>query len=683
MGIVIIVQLFSLQIVNGAEYRETSNTRLSREGKIEAARGAISDRTGTTLVSTDLGFSVEMYKTNADDDTLNNSILLMTNILKQNGDTYINPFPISINPYEFLFGTEEELAEWREKYDIPATASAEEAFYIFRDKYNIKTDDPEEISQILAIRYAITTDGYSATRTLPISSSISSTSAVQLKEMSQDLTGVNVIQEPIRKYYTGSLASHIIGYVQRIRDKNVEEFESRGDTYEYENDDKVGQTGIEYVFEEYLRGQDGVKQIEMSVDGTITGEYTAEEAIGGANVVLTIDANLQEITENALAANIEKIRTGGFGKVYDAEGGSAVVMNVNTGEILAMASYPDYEPELYYKGITQSKLDEYNAGHNVLFRAIQSAYAPGSTFKMITAVAALESGVTTVSEKINDNGPYPLEGAQKLPACWYFNEYGRGHGLLNVVGALEKSCNYYFYEVANRMGIDTLEKYARFFGIGSKTGVELSSENAGTVASRENLKELTGDSWTTGHTLNAAIGQGINNVTPLQMAKYISMIANGGKKINTTIVKDIILSNGTYVAHSEIEEFVNKKLNIPEDTTEDFEISEETIKAVLQGMLSVTDDAGGTAYQVFQDFNIQVGGKTGSAEAENNKVHAWFVGFAPFNDPEIAVVVMVENGGHGYYTAEVVREIIAEYFGMNVQEVKEAMTASSEVESFR
>lgn len=685
VGIIILVQLFNIQIVNGAEYRETSNTRLSREGKIEAARGSISDRTGTTLVSTDLGASVEMYKTNVDDETLNNSILLMTNILKQNGDTYINPFPISINPYEFLFNTEEELAEWRKTYKIPDAASAEEAFYLFRDKYNIQNDNPEEIAQILAIRYAITTEGYSTTRTLQISPSITAESAIQLQEMSQSLTGVRVVQEPVRKYYTGNLASHIIGYVQRIRDKNVEEFKARGDNYEYEPDDKVGQTGIEYVFEEYLRGQDGIKQIDMSVDGTITGEYTAEEAIGGANIVLTIDANLQGITERALAANIEKIRTGGFGTVYNAEGGSAVVMNVNTGEILAMASYPDYTPEYYYQGITQAQLDEYMPGRNMHFRAVSSAYAPGSTFKMITAVAALESGATTTTEKINDNGRYPVEGIteyNKLPACWIYNSYGHGHGPLNVVGALEKSCNYFFFEVASRMGIDVLEKYARFYGLGSKTGVELSSETAGIVANKQDLKDATGEIWSQGHTVSAAIGQGRNNVTPLQMARYISMIANGGKKVNTTIVKDVILSNGTYVSRSEIEEFVNKKLNIPEDTSENFEISEETTRAVLQGMLSVTDDAGGTAYQVFQDFNIQVGGKTGSAEA-GTKVHAWFVGFAPFDNPEIAVVVMVENGGHGYYTAEVVREIIAEYFGMNVQEVKEAMNVSSEIESFR
>lgn len=625
-----------------------------------------------------------MYKTNVENQVLNNSILLMTNILKQNGDTYINPFPIQINPFGFVFNTEEELAEWRKVYKIPETASAEEAFYLFRDKYEIQSNDPDEILQILAIRYAITTLGYSTTKSIKIANLISPESAVQLQEQSQELTGVSVTQEPIRKYHTGNLASHIIGYVQTIRKENIEEFEKNGDEHKYQNTDKVGQTGIEKVFEEYLRGEDGTKQIDMSVDGTITGEYISQEAIGGANIVLTIDANLQRIAEQALAANVEKIRNGGFSQVYDANGASVVVMNVHSGEVLAMASYPDYNPEEFYiGGISNSRWAELNDSikaplHN---RAIQSTYAPGSTFKMVTAVAALESGVVGVKETIDDNGRFYVADDYQ-PACWLFNEYGYGHRRLNVSGAIEKSCNYYFFEVSKRMGIDVLEKYARFFGLGSKTGIELSGEKKGTVANRAEFEEKTGNRWTLGYTVSAAIGQGDNDFTPIQMAKYISMIANGGQKIKVSIVKDIILSNGTYVARSEIDDFTKKKLNIPDDTSENFQISDETKRAVLNGMLSVTDDEGGTAYSVFQDFNIHVGGKTGSAEV-GNKVNAWFVGFAPFEDPEIAVVVTVENGGHGFYTAEVVRDLIAEYFGMNVQRINENMSASSEIETFR
>jgi len=680
IGVIVLIRLFDLQIINGQEYREDSNTRLSRESTIEAARGSFTDRYGNVLVSTDMSFSLEMYKTKVEDEQLNNSILLMTTILENNGDSYLDTFPISIEPFEYHFESDEKLAQWKKTYKIPETASAEEAFYLMRDKYKIETDDIKDIRKILSIRYGITTTGYSATKSISISEKISRESAIQLQERSQELTGVNIVKEPIRKYHTANMASHILGYMGRIGPKDLEELEKSGDNYEYKTTDKIGKTGAEKVFEEYLRGEDGVKQIDMSVDGTITGEYTAKEAKGGADVILTIDSNLQKITERALVTNIEKIRTGGFSQRYDTKGGSVVVTNVKTGEILAMASYPDYEPELFYNGISNEKYAEYDKNpltplHN---RAISSPYAPGSTFKMITAIAALETGVTNTTERINDSGPYP---AAHHPACWYYNTYRRGHGPLNVTGAIEKSCNYFFYEVSNRMGIDNLEKYASYFGLGQKTGIELYNERTGVLANRR-ITESKGTSWMVGDTLVASIGQGYNNFTPVQMAKYISMIANGGKKIDLSIVKNVIRADGTQVPESEIKEFTNKKLGIEPNNTEDLQISEQTINAVLEGMRSVTSDEGGTAHSVFSDFDIVVGGKTGSAETTNGDVNAWFVGFAPFDDPEIAVVVIVENGGHGSYTAEVVREIIAEYFGMNLQQMTgiEDMSAENEME---
>ena len=622
-----------------------------------------------------------MYKTKVEDEQLNDSILLMTLILESNGDEYVDTFPISINPFTYNFDSEEALAEWKKTYKIPETASAEEAFYIMRDKYKIKTDDINDIRKILAIRYAITTRGYSTTKSMKISDEISRQSAVQLQERGEELTGVNIVIEPIRQYHVGNMASHILGYMGRISDTDEKELEEKGDSYEYQPTDKIGKTGIEKVFEEYLRGEDGVKQIDMSVDGTITGEYTSKEAIGGADVVLTIDSNLQKITENALAANIQKIKSGGFSQTYEAKGGAVVVTNVNTGEILAMASYPDYEPALFYNGISNEKYTEYIKNplkplHN---RVIQSPYAPGSTFKMITAIAALETGVTNPTERINDSGPYP---AAHRPACWYYNDYGRGHGYLNVSGAIEKSCNYFFYEVSNRMGIDNLEKYARYFGLGQKTGIELYDEKSGTLANR-NITESKGTSWMVGDTLVAAIGQGYNNFTPVQMAKYISMVANGGHKIDLSVIKNVMKSDGTQVPDSEIKEFTNQKLGTEANEVEELQINQETINAVLQGMRAVTEGEGGTARSVFNDFNISVGGKTGSAETTTGDVNAWFVGFAPFEKPEIAVVIIVENGGHGYYTAEVVREIIAEYFGMNVEQITEIMSAENETESFR
>ena len=690
IGIIILFTLFNLQIVNGAEYREKSNTKLTREAKIEAARGSILDRSGNTLVSTEMQFSLEMYKSKTDDEQLNSSISLMTSILENNENTYVDTFPISIEPFEYHFNSDEELAEWKDKYDIPETASAEEAFYLFRDKYNIKSDDVKEIRRILAIRYAISTIGYSTTKSLEISDNISRNSAVQLQENSQNLTGINIVVEPVRVYHTGNLASHIIGYMGRISDKNKEEFAEDGDEHEYSVDDKVGQSGIEKVFEKYLRGEDGIKQIDMTVDGTVTGEYTSQEAIGGSNIVLTIDANLQRIAEEALEKNIINISEGGFSAAYPAEGGAVVVTNVKTGEILAMASYPDYEPGLFYNGISQAKYNEYNDPNNykpLFSRATQGLYPPGSIYKMVTAIAGLDSGVVGIDETINDNGEFIVSDDPEYdnPACWYYNSYGRGHGRLDVRGALMKSCNYYFFDVSNRMGIETMNVYADYFGLGRKTGIEL-SESSGTLASRE-VAESKGEVWSAAYTASASIGQSYNLFTPIQMSRYISMVANGGHPLKLSIVKYVINSNGSHVSRDELDTYVNEKLNVESVNLEDKNINPEIITAVKEGMKSVAQEEGGTAYSTFSDFQIELGGKTGSAELSTNKaskdVIAWFAGFAPYEEPEIAIVVMVEKGGHGSYTAEVVKEIMSEYFGMNMQEITEDMSASTEIESFR
>ena len=286
---------------------------------------------------------------------------------------------------------------------------------------------------------------------------------------------------------------------------------------------------------------------------------------------------------------------------------------------------------------------------------------------------------------INDNGPFYVTddpNYTKHPKCWYFNSYGRGHGRLNVVGAIMKSCNYYFYEVSNRIGVETLAEFARYFGFGKKTGIEI-SESFGTVPDRS----LVDRHWSKADTASASIGQGVDTGTPVQMAKYISMIANGGHPIDLTLVKSVIKSNGTQVSQTELDEYEAKKLGRTIEKTEDKNISQETINAIHEGMRSVAEEEGGTAYSVFKDFAIELGGKTGSAEMTSSKdsrdVYAWFAGFAPYDNPELAVVVMVEKGGHGYYTGEVVRDIMTEYFGTNIQEVVEDMSASIEIESFR
>ena len=469
------------------------------------------------------------------------------------------------------------------------------------------------------------------------------------------------------------------GYVSAI---SKEQYDTNKDAG-YTMQDMYGKDGIENVFEPYLKGQNGIRQVDMSVDGSLVNEYTEKEAVSGSNVVLTIDANLQNVAEKALQDTIKDAKSISE-DAKDANAGAILVMNVNTGEELAMASYPYYDPGAWIGGIDKKTWDSYNSGdsNNPLYnRAISSAYAPGSTYKMVTAVAALQTGNINIKDKINDTGIYPRG---HNPVCWIYTSRHIGHGYLNITDAIKHSCNYFFYEMGYRVGIDTLSEYTKRFGLGSKTGIELVGEKEGKIAKRE-LAEKEGDVWTIGYTLSASIGQSYNNFTPIQMAKYISILANKGKQVDPTIVKAIIKSDGSEIERSEWEDTVNKRIGFSGNTNEDINISDENLTAILEGMKGVTSESGGTAYGVFRNFNIKIGGKTGSAQVKDTKrgtemTNAWFVGFAPYDNPEIAVACIVENGGTGSIACYPARDVIAEYFGMNKVGVEEDITAIPNVE---
>lgn len=652
IGIILLIQLFNLQIVHGQEYLEQSSSRLTRETTITAARGDILDRNGNVLAGTINQYSVEIYKSKIDTQTLNNTLLKVATVLESNGDKYKDEFPISINPVQFTI-SDEKLKKWLKNNDLNGNLSAEEVIQKFKEKYEITNENLEEARKIIAMRYGLETEGYTSMRSYTIAKNISIKSVAMFEEQNLYFPGVSIEGASIRNYLRGSLASHTIGYIGGINEEELKKVQG------YSINDYIGKTGIEYVFEPYLRGENGSKQTDMSIDGTTTGEYITKEAIQGNSVVLTIDANLQQATETALKNNIEKISTGGFSEQRDVSAGAAVVLDVKTGEVLALASYPDFEPQLFVNGISTEKWNEYTGGEKsaLVNRTIQSAYAPGSIFKMVSAIAGLETGAINTTETIYDTGVYP--GGYN-PRCWIYTREGRGHGALNVSGAIKNSCNYYFYEVITRMGIENLEKYATYFGLGQKTNIELPGEVSGTLAGKT-LYDKLGETWYYGNSLSAVIGQAENNFTPLQMARYIAMLANGGKAINVSIVKDIIDVNGESIGKEEVQNYAKEKLNLTQTNNEDLNISDENLNAVLEGMKSVTTESGGTAYGVFRDFDIEVGGKTGSAEAGKD-VNAWFAGFAPYENPEIAIVVMVENGSHGSYTAEVVRDIVAQHF---------------------
>ena len=668
IGAILIVQLFRLQIINGEEYRETSNARLTRESVIEAARGNIEDRNENILATTKTGYSVELYKTKNSNEDLNKIILKIVNLLEANNDTYINNFPIN-SEIKFTYTSEDAIKNWKTKYKISENTSEKECIEVFKEKYEITNTDIRDVLKIIAIRYEISTNGYSSTKSIKIAENISKVSAIQFNEQNAEFPGVNIIEEPIRVYNKASLAAHIIGYIRKIDNTELKAKAELG----YTINDYIGKMGIEYVLEKYLRGEKGTKQIDMSVDGTIEGEYIEEEAISGKTVVLTIDLELQEKMEKIIKDGVKQLKKEGT----KTDIGAAVLMNVEDGEILAMCSYPTFEPEVFLGVLENDVWKDIQKGRKLYNNAVQSANAPGSTFKMVTATAALEEEITTDSEYVNDRGLYPYG---HNPGCWYYNQYGRGHGNVNVKTALQKSCNYFFYEMGRRLGVDNIAKYAEFFGLGQKTGVELTGETAGTLASTAEA-ERRGDVWYPSNVLSAAIGQSYNNFSPIQMARYISIIANGGNYVTPTLIKEVKDIDGNRIPKDEIRKYTNELLGVSTESTSDLKVSEETLNTVKAGMRLVTSP-GGTAYSIFKDFDYSVAGKTGSAQAKTTEkgeiTNGWFVGFTPYENPEVAVVVFLEDGASNSAAAKAAKKILETYYNTNIEEtenLKEDMSA--------
>ena len=663
IGIVLLMRLFDLQIINGQKYREESNTRLTRETTLKAARGSILASGGEKLVSTTIQHNVEIYKTKISTEALNSTLLLFAQTLEENSDSYIDDFPIAVNPYSFKEGTNAET--WKKSNKIDSNMSEEDIFNKYKNKYQVTEENVENARKIITLRYEIELVGYSNTKAVTLAKNISASSFAKLNEMSTNFPGISTVDEPVVSYPYEEEASHILGYVSPVTSDDLSKNNS------YDQNEVIGRTGIEQAFEKYLRGTDGIKQVDISVDGQITNEYISKNAESGSDIVLTLDADLQKKTEESLANTIQTLQStteSGYEKPTE---GAAVVINVKTGEIIAMASYPNYNPSLFIGGISSSNWNNYlnDSRHVLVNKAIADQSAPGSTFKMVTAIAGIQSGAIDTQTKINDTGRYTFYKDYQ-PYCWKRS----GHGWLNVTQAIERSCNYFFYETGRRAGIDAIDEVANSFGLGQKTGIELPGEISGILASPQTEKE-----WTGGKTIQAAIGQLNNAFTPLQMAKYTAMIANGGKNLDVTIIKSIKNSDGTEVSRNELDTFISQTLNKNTNSGSDLTISDENLNAIKEGMKGVTSDDAGTAHTAFANFNIEVGGKTGSASTgKGSNANAWFVGFAPFDDPEIAVAVYVKNGQHGSNTAPIARDIFAQYLGMNSSSVTEDMTAMGE-----
>jgi penicillin-binding protein 2 len=421
----------------------------------------------------------------------------------------------------------------------------------------------------------------------------------------------------------------------------------------YEMDAMVGQSGFEMAFEEYLHGTDGLRVDEVTKDGTVVKSYYKTEPKSGNNVQVTIDLNLQMRAEDELAAKIEFLRdpeqnTSGDG--LDARGGAVVAMDAKTGEVLVCASYPTYDLSTLFEKYDEISQQPYGP---LLNRALKGTYAPGSTFKIVTTIAGIESGVIGIDSQIKTLGKFTkYKGYQ--PSCLRWREYGYTHGTIDCRSALMYSCNYFFYDLGDRVGIDRIDAIAKALGLGEHTGVELPEYigHRSNPATKAELFAGTDQSgWYPADTVMTSIGLGQSSFTPMQLAVYAMTLANRGTRFSATFLDRVVSADYRSLV------FENKK-----QILSTFQMSQESCNAYYEGMQMVALQNGGTAYKVFKNYPINICAKTGTADAGVNDVNAAFICYAPAEDPQIVIAIYGENAGHGSAVADIAKSILDAYF---------------------
>lgn len=653
-----IFQLFNLQVINGKEYREKSEKRMLRSQSVVAARGEIYDRNGVVLATSKLSFDLEIYKVRVDVKRQNDAIYKVVQILDSNSDNIYSTFPVNEELNGFNFDSKEDEEKWKKQNNIKLEYTFEQTIDYYIGRYGLEDYDRTSQIKMVQIKYEGNINVYSLFNSSVIAKDISEKSVAQIEENKSELYGFNVVNVPKRYYPYSTLAAHVIGYVSKIGGDEYKTKKEEG----YSINSVIGKSGIEETYEPYLKGKDGVNKVEVDSEGNVTSENITTEPVAGNSVTLTIDYRLQKVAEESLYNAIVGLNNGSLvGKVIpDANAGSVVVLDVQSGEVLAMANYPSYDINNFTSGISYSKWNELinNPVRPMFNRAISGVYSPGSTYKMLVGLAGLRTGKITVSELYRDPGIYEYG---YHPKCWIYTQYGRTHGYINISGAIKGSCNCYFYEVGRRIGIEEIVKAAKEFGLGSKTGIELAQEATGKIAG-DNLEEVD---WYFGDTLAASIGQSYNSFTPIQLVNYIATIANNGKLNKVTLIKNIKNeSTSEELTRSEIEKTANDFTGVNFEERK-IDLQKEYIDAIKEGMYSVTNEIGGTANIIFKNSNIKVAGKTGTSQVTSGSNNGIFVGFAPYDNPKIAVVAIIEHGGEGTYTARVVKPIMEEYFNIS------------------
>lgn len=650
----ITVRLFSMQVIDGEVYVKTAESRASTGTVTKAPRGDILDKYGRVLVTNKSGYSVRLKKTSDDDVKINEIVSEIVSILEDTENPVVNSLPITLEyPYEFEFedrndndSSSDEKDNWFEnnKHNLNSDMSADDVIRAYCDIYGISGDyKSEHIRSMVSVRYETDVKQYSSVTPVTVAEDINAEAVTAIKSLNEGIDGVIIAEDYAREYTTPGLATHILGRTGQISSDEYQKNKQNG----YGINDTIGKQGIERWAEKYLRGKDGVTGTYTEIDGKSVELSEGQEPVPGNYVMLTIDYDIQATLERSLENTIKAI--GG-----DCNAGGAVVLDVNTGDTLAIASYPTYDMTTFDEDY--SKLVQ-NESNPMLNRAVSGLYSPGSTFKPLTAIAGIQSGVVTPKEHITCTGIYDYYKDYQ-PSCWIWSEYNSTHGAQDVTHAIENSCNVYFYELGRRLGIDRLDEYAKKFGLGEYTGIELTEETAGHMASPEYKKQavvnVTDSDWFGGDTLQTAIGQSYSLFTPVQLANYCATIANGGTRYKVNLIDSIRSS----VDGSVVEKFGS-------EVVEKIDMDPQTVNQIHNGMKKVVDE--GSARSIFEGYPIAVGGKTGTAQLGKGANNAVFIAFAPFDNPKIAVAVVLEHGVRGTNAGRVARDVFDQYFFGNSQ----------------
>lgn len=649
------IRLYGLQVVQ-VEKPTGGSGNITYYTTVKAARGEILDRNGNVLVTNRASYDLIITNYalfNAEDP--NESLRQLVSLCNTLGAEFTDHLPITKEkPYEYTEAANSGtwgyyFGEFLTHYDWDSDISAPQMLKLMRQRFHLPDEwTEEEVRGVIGIRYELDLRYYTPLSTYTLMTDVDSTILAELMELGTP--GMSVMPSTVREYNT-PYAAHILGRIGPMDPDEYAELKDQG----YAMDALVGKDGLEKVFEQQLHGTDGTLVTTVDRYGNVISQEYEKVPVAGNNVVLTLDIDLQMSAEKALESTILYLRENGINgdrEGSDAKGGAVVALDIKTGEVLACASYPTYDASRYSQDFSELAADEYSPLYN---RAISAPYPPGSTFKMVTSVAALDSGLginryTTVY----DAGIYTYYDDYQ-PVCYYYTSTHLTHGVVNVEQALAVSCNYYFYEIGRNIGWQRIDAVAKSLGLGEPTGIEL-PEDTGRRGNPETKKELFGDSdlapWSGGDTLALSIGQSESRFTPMQLAVYTAAFANQGTRYRATFLSRILSADYQTLIFQQEPEVVSQ-----------LEISDETFDVVRYGMRLAVISESGTAHRVFGDYPITVCAKTGTAQhGEGGSDHASFVCFAPMEDPEIAISVYVEHGAQGGYLGEVAKAVFDVYF---------------------